>query len=135
VPDRNRSAFSLSNIIGSFQLVYRLYQDDRVPTVLKVSMPLLVALYFVMPFDLIPDFLPGVGELDDLGVAILAMNLFVRLAPQGVVEEHRRALGLGGPPAAPEATTRLYDEDRPVACRRPAGSVMNGSYTVVNSDK
>src|SRR6476620_9635267 len=96
--DRNRSGFGFGNLIGSFQLVYRLYQDDRVPTVLKVSVPLLVALYFVLPFDLIPDFLPGVGELDDLGVAILGMNLFIRLAPQAVVDEHRRALGLARHP-------------------------------------
>ena len=104
--DQTRSGFSLGRIWNNAQLVYRLYQDDRVPSLLKVVVPLVVAAYFVMPLDLIPDFLPVVGQLDDLGVLILALSLFINLAPAAVVDEHRRGLGQT-PRGGPDATTRL----------------------------
>src|SRR5438552_2937220 len=91
---RDSGGFSLSGLISNAQLVYRLYQDERVPTLLKAAVPLGVALYFVMPLDAIPDFIPVLGQLDDLAVIILGMGVFLRLAPQDVVDEHRRALGL-----------------------------------------
>jgi uncharacterized membrane protein YkvA (DUF1232 family) len=129
--DRPPSGFSLSGLIGQVQLIYRLFQDDRVPTILKVAVPLGVALYFVMPLDLIPDFLPGLGQLDDIGVLLLAMNLFVNLAPQAVVAEHREALGYSGPaPADSDATTRLHEADAP---RRNGTDVVDTPYKVVQN--
>src|SRR5437762_7411113 len=108
---RDSSPFSLSTIFTNAQLVYRLYRDERVPALLKAAVPLGVALYFIMPLDLIPDFIPVLGQLDDLAVAVLAMSLFINLAPQPVVDEHRRALGLipplpgePAPPKQPPAT-------------------------------
>ena len=59
---------SFRSILDNAQLVWRLLQDDRVSTVLKVAIPLAVAVYFIMPFDLLPDFIPGLGQLDDIGV-------------------------------------------------------------------
>jgi uncharacterized membrane protein YkvA (DUF1232 family) len=76
------------------QLVWRLLQDDRVSTVLKVAIPLAVAIYFISPLDLIPDFIPVLGQLDDIGVILLGMTLLINMAPRDVVNEHRLALGL-----------------------------------------
>ncbi len=129
--DRPPSGFSLSGLLGQVQLIYRLLHDDRVPTLLKVAVPLGVALYFVMPLDLIPDFLPGLGQIDDIAVLLLAMNLFVKLAPQVVVDEHRQALGQADPPAADgDATTRLHPADAPQ--QRPA-DVVDAPYKVVEN--
>jgi uncharacterized membrane protein YkvA (DUF1232 family) len=129
--NRPASGFGLSGLINQVQLLYRLFQDDRVPTILKVAVPLGVALYFVMPVDLIPDFLPGLGQVDDIAVLLMAMNLFVNLAPQVVVAEHRQALGLADPgtPDA-DATTRLHETDAP---RQSRADVVDAPYKVVES--
>jgi uncharacterized membrane protein YkvA (DUF1232 family) len=90
------------------RLILRLMQDGRVPTWLKVGVPLLVALYFLSPVDLIPDFILGLGQLDDIGVILLGMALFIRLAPQLVVDEHRHRLNQSsGGPAAGAPTHRM----------------------------
>jgi uncharacterized membrane protein YkvA (DUF1232 family) len=124
----------LGGLFSNVQLMYRLYQDERVPSLLKMVVPLVVALYFIMPFDLIPDFIPGLGQLDDLGVVLLALNLFVNLAPRTVVDEHRRALGLSGAASdAPDRpTTRLHETDRPAGAPRSADEVVDAFYKVIN---
>jgi uncharacterized membrane protein YkvA (DUF1232 family) len=49
----------------------------------------------VLPFDLIPDTIPFIGELDDLVVLITAAHWFIGWCPPEVVSEHVRALGRG----------------------------------------
>ena len=51
-------------------LMWRLFRDRRVPWWTKALLPAL-ALYLAMPFDLIPDFIPVLGYLDDLVVLLL----------------------------------------------------------------
>lgn len=81
--------------LGLFErirLFMRLSADPRVATWAKVLVPTLAAIYVISPIDLIPDFLIGPGQLDDLGaigVALLvATRLLPRLAPAHVVREH-----------------------------------------------
>ena len=47
-----------------------------------------IAGYLVFPIDIIPDFIPVIGQLDDLGVLIFGLDFFIRNAPKDVVEEH-----------------------------------------------
>jgi len=54
--------------------------DGRVPKRVKF-VPFLLALYLAMPFDLIPDFIPVLGYVDDVGVIIVAMIVMVKLTP------------------------------------------------------
>jgi uncharacterized membrane protein YkvA (DUF1232 family) len=75
------------------RLAWRLIHDRRVPAWIKIGVPLLVIVYVVSPVDLIPDSLIGPGQLDDMGVVLLGISLIVRLSPQDVVDEHKRALG------------------------------------------
>lgn len=85
------------------RLVWRLFQDGRVSPWAKRLIPLGALAYFIMPFDVIPDFLLGVGQVDDLGViavfAFVLMNLLVKLAPSDVVAEHLAAMGVRPQPA------------------------------------
>ena len=62
-----------------------LITDHRIPWVAKL-VPLLLVPYLAMPFDIIPDFLPVVGYLDDVIVVVLALALFVRLCPSEIVK-------------------------------------------------
>ena len=69
------------------RLVWSLARDPRVPTKQKLLLGA-IAGYLAMPIDLIPDFIPVIGQLDDLGVLIFGLDLFIRTAPKDVVEEH-----------------------------------------------
>ncbi|MGI8589223.1 MAG: YkvA family protein [Chloroflexia bacterium] len=108
---------TLASLVDNGRLTWRLLQDDRVPTVLKVVIPLVVAVYFISPLDLIPDFIPVLGQLDDLGVILLGTSLLIHLAPRDVVNEHRASLGMppmptrnAGPPGSHADTkTRIID--------------------------
>lgn len=69
------------------RLIYSLLRDERVPLYLKV-LPVLVALYLLSPFDLIPGFLPVLGQMDDFGLMLLTLKAFTRLVPPAIVEEY-----------------------------------------------
>ncbi len=73
------------------RLSWALLRDRRVPVALK-SIPLVALVYVVSPVDLIPDVIPILGQLDDLGVLMMALTTFNRMAPPDVVEEHMARL-------------------------------------------
>ena len=50
---------------------------------------LLVVGYFLSPIDLIPDFIPVIGYLDDLILVPIGIYLTLKLVPQHVIEESR----------------------------------------------
>jgi uncharacterized membrane protein YkvA (DUF1232 family) len=79
------------------RLCWRLLRDGRVSS-LRYGLPALVALYVLSPVDSIPDFLIGIGQMDDLGVAVAVVLVLARvmpaLAPREVVAEHLRDMGL-----------------------------------------
>lgn len=71
--------------------VHALYlsaRDPRVPWYAK-AVALAVAAYALSPIDLIPDFIPVVGYLDDLILVPLGILLAVRLIPPEILAEHR----------------------------------------------
>ena len=67
-------------------LFRRLLRDPRVPRRAKVALGLMVG-YLAMPFDLVPDFIPVVGQLDDALLVAVAIAYVVRRAGRDVVEE------------------------------------------------
>ena len=69
-------SWSLGRIAQDFASAWRLFWDPRVPTALKVLLPVAALVYWVSPIDLIPG-LP----FDDIAVMILALRLFVQMAP------------------------------------------------------
>lgn len=68
--------------------LYLAYRNPRTPVVAKGVIVLLVA-YAVSPIDPIPDFLPGIGYLDELVVLPLGVLLARRLVPAEVMAECR----------------------------------------------
>lgn len=70
--------------------VYLASRDPRVPWYAKLVAVLVVA-YALSPIDLIPDFIPVIGYLDDLLLVPLGILLVIRLVPPGLMAEHRAA--------------------------------------------
>ena len=67
-------------------LVRRLRRDPRVPRRAKVVVAL-AGLWVVSPIDLIPEFLPVIGPLDDVVVVALALRYAARRVPREVLYE------------------------------------------------
>lgn len=65
-------------------------RDRRCPWHAR-AIGLLVTAYALSPIDLIPDFVPILGLLDDAVLIPLGLCLFVRMLPPGLIEEHRAA--------------------------------------------
>jgi uncharacterized membrane protein YkvA (DUF1232 family) len=63
-------------------------RDPRVPWYAKVAAGA-VAAYALSPIDLIPDFIPILGYLDDLIIVPLGILLAVKLVPAGLMAEFR----------------------------------------------
>jgi uncharacterized membrane protein YkvA (DUF1232 family) len=69
-----------------FVLMVRLTKDPRVPAMVKVITGVVIA-YFISPIDLIPDPIPLIGEIDDVAVALFALEQIRHRVPAEVVEE------------------------------------------------
>ena len=68
------------------RLYWRLFRDRRV-SILPKALLVLTLVYVLSPFDVIPDFLPVIGEMDDVAVVLSGLWLFIRLCPPAVVRE------------------------------------------------
>jgi uncharacterized membrane protein YkvA (DUF1232 family) len=80
--------------------LYLAGRDPRVPWYAK-AVAVAVAAYALSPIDLIPDFIPVLGQLDELVVLPLGILLAVKLIPPEIMAEHRAAaLEAEGKPAS-----------------------------------
>jgi len=75
------------SIRGKISLVWRAFRDPDVPVFAKAVLPLVVA-YIALPFDIVPDRVPILGQIDDLVIVAVGMTLFVALTPRHVLEYH-----------------------------------------------
>ena len=77
--------------------VYFAARDPRTPVFVRL-LALFVAAYALSPIDLIPDFIPVLGYLDDLLIVPLGIMLAVKLVPAPVMADLRvRAMGRARP--------------------------------------
>jgi uncharacterized membrane protein YkvA (DUF1232 family) len=68
-------------------LVRRLMGDPRVPPRRKLLLAFLVG-YLAMPFDLVPDFIPVVGQLEDAIIVALVLRTILRAGGVTLLREH-----------------------------------------------
>ena len=78
-------------------VVYLAARDPRVPWYAKL-VAAAVAAYALSPIDLIPDFIPVVGHLDDVIIVPLGLWLAIRLIPPAVLTELRDRAATGPAP-------------------------------------
>ncbi len=80
-------ALALLRVVRDVGLLLKdVAQDPRVPRADKVAAALAAA-YLVSPIDIIPDFLPGIGQADDAAIAVLAFRRLLNAAGYDVIYE------------------------------------------------
>ncbi len=115
VPSNDRRLGVLAEVIKRFRLVWQLFRDKRIPLWTKSVLPISL-LYLISPLDFVPDVALGLGQLDDLGVILLGMALFVKLCPPEVVEQHRHQIEYGS------------------GANHEQGEVIDSTYRVIDED-
>lgn len=95
---RRRDAKELARFIPDCIVLFkRLLLDSRLPSGPKLAVALLLP-YLVFPLDLVPDFIPVLGQLDDAILVAAVLAYVARTAGKDVIAEHwagsERALAL-----------------------------------------
>jgi hypothetical protein len=102
VAGRRSDARALAGFIPDcLGLIKRLMGDPRVPRRRKLLLGLMVG-YLAMPIDLVPDFIPVAGQLDDAILIAAVLRLTLRSGGEDLLEEHWR-----GPPRTLDLVRRL----------------------------
>ncbi|WP_418792439.1 YkvA family protein [Phosphitispora sp. TUW77] len=82
----------LLNLPKSVPLVWNLVWDKRVTWIAKLVFPGAALAYFLLPYDLIPDWIPLLGQVDDLTVMFLLIERFVSMIPDYIVNQYQSNL-------------------------------------------
>ena len=69
-------------------VVWLVAKDQRTPVWIKL-LALIIAAYALSPIDLIPDFIPVLGYLDDIIIVPLGLLLVIKLTPQEILDDCR----------------------------------------------
>ncbi len=86
----------LGELVQQIKLVYYLVRDRDVPIYLKV-LPFLGVLYVLFPIDIITDFVPVLGQIDDLMILTIGAKVFIEMAPAQVVAKYMAQMRGEGP--------------------------------------
>jgi uncharacterized membrane protein YkvA (DUF1232 family) len=102
VAGRSTQARALAGFIPDCIVLFRrLLGDPRVPRRRKLALVVLIA-YLANPIDLVPDFFPGIGQLDDALAVALVLRYVLRSGGADLLREH-----WPGPQASLALVTRL----------------------------
>ena len=88
--DRRSPSFWVA-FVQQLRLAWRLFWDGRVPLLPKL-VPLAAILYILSPIDLLPDVLVGLGQLDDVALFLIALQIFVMICPPEIVRALRQQM-------------------------------------------
>jgi uncharacterized membrane protein YkvA (DUF1232 family) len=102
---------ALRTLVADVHLALRLLREPAVPLLVK-ALPFAALAYIVSPLDFLPDFIPVIGQLDDLGIAIMGLKAFLRLAPSEASAFHRQQIA----------------ERRPFSPMPPVGDVIDAEF-------
>ena len=92
---RGADARALARFVPDCVVLFRrLLADDRIPRRRKLALVALLG-YLASPIDLVPDFIPVAGQLDDVLAVILVLRFVLRSADDDLLAEH-----WPGPPRA-----------------------------------
>jgi uncharacterized membrane protein YkvA (DUF1232 family) len=83
-------SFMINKIKEELEVLKRISTHPRLPRRCKILAAFLI-IYALSPIDLIPDFIPVLGQLDDLIVLPIGLWILYKMVPADIKEEARRA--------------------------------------------
>jgi uncharacterized membrane protein YkvA (DUF1232 family) len=102
IAGRRQDARALAGFVPDcVSLFRRLLADRRIPRRKRLLLAALIG-YLALPLDLVPDFIPVAGQLDDAVLVALVLRSVLRAGGPQLLEEH-----WPGPPSSLEVLTRL----------------------------
>ena len=102
IAGRREDARALAGFIPDCLMLFRrLLADERVPRRRKLVLVAMIA-YLAMPFDLVPDFIPVAGQLDDAILVAVVLRSVLRAGGPNLLREH-----WPGPPSSLNVMLRL----------------------------
>jgi uncharacterized membrane protein YkvA (DUF1232 family) len=125
------------------RLALRLARDSRVPMTAKLVLGGTL-LYLVSPIDVVPDWLPIAGQVDDIAVLLAGLNMFIKACPRRLVDEHSGKVTRDEPLRYrwdEEPRSRTEQQNRPRSSARPAwdddpagAGARRGGPTVIDGE-
>lgn len=79
----------LFKLISSIRLIWKLLTDSRVPFWIRIALPLAL-IYVISPIDILPDFIPVMGRVDDIIAIVAGIMILLKLAPKKVVKQYKK---------------------------------------------
>ena len=79
----------LFRLISSIRLIWKLLTDSRVPFWIRIALPLAL-IYVISPIDILPDFIPVMGRVDDIIAIVAGIMILLKLAPKKVVNLYKK---------------------------------------------
>lgn len=87
-PDSYKEILSYIMIMPDIAALFvRLFRDKRVPLKVKIMCGSVIA-YFALPIDILPDFIPIIGSIDDFALAFYALNKILCEVPEEVITDN-----------------------------------------------
>ncbi|MBP1744796.1 MAG: hypothetical protein H6Q58_1774 [Firmicutes bacterium] len=85
VPDKYQKVFEYALMVPDIiSLMYRLFKDKRVKLDVKIKVAAILA-YLASPVDIMPDFIPMVGKVDDVAIAFFGLNSIINDIPEEII--------------------------------------------------
>jgi uncharacterized membrane protein YkvA (DUF1232 family) len=85
VPDKYQKVFEYALMVPDIiTLMYRLFKDKRVKLDIKIRVAAILA-YLASPIDIVPDFIPMVGKVDDVAIAFFGLNSIINDIPEEII--------------------------------------------------
>lgn len=85
VPDKYDKVIQYAMILPDIMaLLWRLFRDKRVKAKVKIMVAGVIA-YLASPLDIVPDFIPLVGKIDDVAIAFFALNAIINEVPKEII--------------------------------------------------
>jgi len=81
----------LFSIHKSIPFMKDFFTSREISGLRKILFVSLIIGYIIFPFDLIPDFLLGIGLVDDIAVALFIMQLMVKVSPPSLKEKYKKS--------------------------------------------
>jgi uncharacterized membrane protein YkvA (DUF1232 family) len=88
VPDKFKGLLPYIMLLPDILALFiRLFKDKRVPLKVKLICGSIIT-YFALPVDIVPDFLPIIGKIDDLALAFFALDNMLCQVPEQIIKDN-----------------------------------------------